>query len=259
MTELFKPRWLLVHLLIVAICGAFVGLGMWQLRRHRERLANNALLAERLALAPQPLSELLERYRLDSAVDDPSSIAYRPARVTGRYDPAHEVLYRIDSSYDGQPGYWVLTPLVLADDAAVLVMRGWVPAQMNAPPVSDAPPPSGEVTLVGVVEYERPTYQGALSALVPRDPPGELAITAYIDTERLAQQMPYPLLPLFLELREQLPAHPEVYPLPPKAPEFNAGSHLGYAIQWFGFLGITVIGYGFILRNWLRDQHKRES
>jgi surfeit locus 1 family protein len=259
MTELLKPRWLLVHLLIAAICVVFVLLGMWQLRRHQERQANNALLAERLMLAPRPLGELLNTYRIDLPEDNPSSIAHRPASVTGHYDPAYELLYRIDSSYDGQPGYLVLTPLILDDETAVLVKRGWVPAQMNTPPVSDAPPPTGEVTLTGSTEYERPEYRGALAALVPRDPPGELDITAYIDTARLSQQMPYTLLPVFLELREQTPPHPEAYPLPLKAPEFEMGSHLGYAIQWFGFLAITLIGYGFILKNWLRDRQRTSA
>lgn len=259
MTELLKPHWLFIHLLIVAICAVFVVLGMWQLRRHHERQANNALLAERLFLTPQPLGELLDGYQLDVPEDDPSSVAYRPVAITGRYDPAFELLYRIDSSYDGQPGYLVLTPFVIANEEAVLVMRGWVPAQMNTPPVSEAPPPEGEVTLEGIVEYSRPEYQGALAALVPRDPPGELAITAYIDTERLSQQMPYTLLPIFVELHEQSPPHPEVYPLALKAPEFEIGSHLGYAIQWFGFLGITLIGYGFILKNWLHDRQQSTS
>jgi surfeit locus 1 family protein len=36
-------------------------------------------------------------------------------------------------------------------------------------------------------------------------------------------------------------------PLPP--PEFeDEGSHLAYAIQWFGFTLIAVVGYGFLLR-----------
>lgn len=253
MTELLKPRWLLIHLLIAAICVAFVGLGRWQLQRHRQRLAANALLAERLALAPEPLAALLVRYRLDVPEDNPESIAYRPAQLTGRFDPAHEVLYRINASYDGQPGYWVLTPLLIDGDEAVLVMRGWVPAQMNRPPLAAAPPPAGEVTLVGIVEYPRAEQRGAL---VPRDPPGELAITAYIDTERLAQQMPYRLLPLFIELRQQQPPHPERYPLPPPEPEFSIGSHLGYAIQWFSFVVITLVGYAFILRGIARERSK---
>ena len=84
--------------------------------------------------------------------------------------------------------------------------------------------------------------------LAPRDPPGDLDITAYTDTKRLEKQMPYELLPIYLELRQQSPAQTGDLPLPLQEPEFTPGSHLGYAVQWFAFTVIGVIGYGFILR-----------
>jgi len=37
-------------------------------------------------------------------------------------------------------------------------------------------------------------------------------------------------------------------PLPPLPPEISEGNHLLYAIQWFSFIGIIVVGYALLLR-----------
>ena len=55
-------------------------------------------------------------------------------------------------SLDGQAGNHVLTPLVLADGRAVVVDRGWVPFEMDEPPVADgAPPGETEVEVEGTL------------------------------------------------------------------------------------------------------------
>ncbi len=253
---LFKPRWLVLHLLGVALAVLFVNFGVWQLRRLEQRRAQNTLLETRLAAEPEALPDLLAKTDPDAAPDDAASIAYRPVTVTGRYDPAHEVLLR-GAGYDGRPGYFVLTPLVLdAVPQAVLVERGWVPFDQDTPPVQAALPPEGTVTLRGVVQPERKRPTGLGSSLTPRDPPGRLAITAYVDTERLQEQLPYTLLPLFVELSAQSPAQQKALPLPLKPPEFSDGPHLGYALQWFSFALIGVVGYVFVLRGVARSRSK---
>lgn len=253
---LLKPRWLALHFLGLALAVLFVNFGFWQLRRFEHRKVQNALLESRLALKPEPLAELLETTGADLPPGNDASIAYRPVVVSGRYDPAHEVLLRSADNYDGQPGYFVLTPLLLNDNEAVLVERGWVPFDLDTPPVREALPPEGKVMVTGAVQptEERPT--GFAAALAPRDPPGDLAITAYVDTERLEAQMPYRLLPLYIELREQSPPQTNTLPLPLKPPEFGNGPHLGYALQWFSFALIGVVGYGFVVRSVARARIK---
>ena len=260
---LLKPRWLALHLAGVALAVLFVNFGLWQLRRLEHRKEQNVLLETRLALAPEPLAALLQTTRPDAPPSDPASSAYRPVTVTGRYDPANEVLLRGGGDYDGQPGYFVLTPLVLdvpaPDQAqAVLVERGWVPFELETPPVQAALPPDGEVTLTGVVQPEQKRPTGLGSGLTPRDPPGKLAITAYVDTDRLQEQMPYTLLPLYVELTAQSPKQANELPLPLKPPEFGNGPHLGYALQWFSFTLIGVVGYVFVLRGVARARAERD-
>lgn len=259
---LLKPRWIVFLIVGLILAILFTSLGFWQLRRLEHRRANNALLTSRMAQTPQPLQNLITTYRTDVSQFDNQSIAYRPTIVTGRYDTANEVLLRTTDNYEGQPGFYILTPLVLEnnqDDStssrqAVLVMRGWVPFELNTPPVKEATPPAGEVTVEGMVypETKRPT--GFLSGLTPKDPPGKLVITAYTDSTRLEEQMPYDLLPVYIRLETQTPAQPDRVPLKPEGLELSEGSHLGYAIQWFAFTLIGITGYVLLIRRTALDQ-----
>jgi surfeit locus 1 family protein len=245
---LLKPRWIgfLIVGLILAIL--FTSLGFWQLSRLEQRRANNALLTSRLAEQPQPLLDLIKNYRTDVSIFDASSIAYRPTTVTGHYDTTHEVLLRTTDNYQGQPGFYILTPLVLENNQAVLVMRGWVPFELNTPPVKEATPPEENITVEGMVYLETKRPTGFLSSLTPKDPPGKLSITAYTDTTRLAEQMPYDLLSLYVRLENQTPPQADTLPLKPEGLELSQGSHLGYAIQWFAFTAIGITGYILLIR-----------
>lgn len=256
---LLKPRWIgfLIVGLILAIF--FTSLGFWQLGRLEQRRANNELLVSRLAESPQPLQDLVNIYRPDVSPFDDSSLAYRPTTVTGRYDTANEVLLRSTDNYEGQPGFYILTPLVLEDNQAVLTMRGWVPFELNTPPVQEATPPEGEVKVAGMVYLETKRPTGFLSSLTPRDPPGKLAVTAYTDTERLEEQMPYDLLPLYVRLETQTPPQTNTLPLKPEGLELSEGSHLGYAIQWFAFTLIGVTGYVLLIRRTALEEGERRK
>ena len=224
------------------------------MHRLETRQARNELLESRFSLEPAPLAALLTEYRTDAPPASDASIAYRPATVTGTYDPEYEVLQRSSEGYDGEPGYFVLTPLALDNDQAVLVKRGWVPFELNTPPIVEASPPPSEVSVQGSVQPSRVPPTGFAANLAPRDPPGELDITAYADLSRLSEQMPYTLLPVYLELQTQSPSQDAALPRPPQPPVFSNGPHLGYAIQWFAFAVITIVGYGFFVRQAVKEQ-----
>ena len=69
-----------------------------------------------------------------------------------------------------------------------------------------------------------------------------------VDLPRIQEQIPYPLLPLYLE-EDQTPGEP-VRRFPRAAPEIalSEGGHLGYAVQWFAFAGILLGGYVLFFR-----------
>lgn len=242
---LLTPRWLAGHLLALSLVVAFVNLGLWQLRRLEARSATNALIEARLAGAPQPYAALVAEGLL------PDALHYRPVVVFGRYDPEHEVLLR-SRSYQGQPGWHVLTPLRLDEERALLVDRGWVPYSMDTPPLEAVRPPEAEVTVYGVLYPSQSAPEGWL---VARDPPeGVLTKVFWIDTERLSRQLPYRLEPFYVALVSQAPAPAGPLPVPPPPPELGPGPHLSYALQWFSFAAIGIVGYALLLRKVLAER-----
>lgn len=192
---------------VAAVC---VRLGFWQLDRLDQRREQNWLVSARLAEPPSPVSEL---------TDLPASDAeFRPAVAEGRYDPDNErILY--GRPLDGRPGDHVLTPLILEDGSAMVVDRGWVPFESgrDLPLTGEAAAPSGLVRIEGF-------------------------LTDIPEAENVPE-IPYEVAPLGIQLQRQDPPQAAGLPVPAPVPELDEGPHLSYAIQWFSFAGVALVGY----------------
>jgi len=203
-------------LAIAALCAR---LGVWQLDRLAQRRARNVEIAARLAKPPLPVGRGTA----------PDSVRQRRVVARGVYDFARERVWPL-RSFDGSPGVALVTPLRLADGSAVLVDRGWVPSP-DAYHVDEAlyrEPDSATVEGLGVVPPARSQGRGDVDPAAWRD------------------SMPYALLPFILQqtgtsARRGLPRR-----WPP--PSLDDGPHLSYAIQWFSFALIIVVGTGALLR-----------
>jgi surfeit locus 1 family protein len=212
------------HIILIAIAAivAFtcVRLGFWQLNRLHGRRDVNAMLEARGAEAPAPIATL-----------QPDAMPYRHVTATGRYDPSHEQILSGRTSDGGDPGNHVLTPLVLDNGTAVIVDRGWVPLEVQTPPVTgQAAAPAGTVTVTGLA---LPPDQVSAPPVNPSPP-----LVTRIDLGR--GDVPYTLLPVYVLLQSQQPA--QAVPQVVAPPVFDDGPHLSYAIQWFSFATIAVVG-----------------
>ncbi len=237
---LLRPRWLAGLGLVVLVVVTFTRLGVWQLHRLDERRAYEALVASRLAAAPVPLEDVL------AGGTDADAIRYRRVTASGTYDTAHEVILYGRTQGD-QSGNHVLTPLILDDGSAVAVDRGWVPFEDDSPPLADAAPPNGTVRVTGVL------LPPEVETAPPSPPAAPTATFAKVDLGALAAQVPYRLAPAYLLMGSQQPtpaALPLVAPLPDAA---DAPPHLSYAIQWFSFAAIAVVGFVVLVRR----EHRR--
>jgi surfeit locus 1 family protein len=233
-----RPRWILSHVLVLALVVSMIGLGFWQLRRLDEKRDHNAVVR---AAQAAPVAD-----NDDVATADD---AFRRATATGEYDTGEEVMVR-SRTKDGRPGVWVLTPLVRDDGTAVVVNRGFLATQGVPDQVpADAAPPDGEVDVSGVVQASQ--RKGRFGSTDPDEV--ELTSLARADIERLQQQVPYPLLPVYLQLTEQDPPQPGELPEPVPLPPLDEGPHLSYAVQWFIFTTIALVGYPIILRRRARE------
>jgi cytochrome oxidase assembly protein ShyY1 len=129
--------------------------------------------------------------------------------------------------------------MVLADGRAVLINRGWVPLEMDEV-LARADPPAGEVTISGWLGLTRTRQSGGAT-----EPDGRLTQIARVDIDRLQQQMPFELLPVYISADQTEVSLPIAVSRPITSDE---GPHLLYAIEWFSFTLISVVGYGFLLR-----------
>lgn len=229
----------LLGTLVALLAALFVALGIWQLDRLGQVRERNRLLRSRLeqeplnaaALPAAPSSQAVE------------GLALRRTTATGRYDVDEQILIR-SRQHRGQNGFHVLTPLRQEGGPAVLVNRGWIPVGSQAPPVDRAAPPADQVEVTGIL---RDSEEAGL--LGPRDPPtGELKRAFRIDVERLSHQLPYAVVPLWVQLTDQRPAQGGPLPVPAPPPDLDEGPHLSYAIQWFSFAMIAVVGFAAYAR-----------
>lgn len=243
MRPLLRPSALASHVLVLAVVVGLVSLGQWQFQRLDERRAQNARLEERLAAAPVDVEELAAR----DAVDD-AALEYRRVTVTGTYLADEELLLE-GRELRGQAGRDSFVPLELADGTLVLVRRGWVPRELGPPPLADAAPPAGQVTVEGYLERSVPE-----PGFGPRNPAeGELSVLQVPDVPRIAEQLPAPTFPMIVRLTAQDPppvASPAVAErgleaLPAIRPQepFDEGSHLSYGLQWYSFALLALIAY----------------
>lgn len=127
-----RPR-SFVTLLVLAVCAAlafaaFVALGSWQLQRLQWKLALIERVEQRVHTAPVPAPGP-ERWPFISAESD----EYRHVRLSGRF--MHEQSTLVQAATELGSGYWLLTPLHVADNAGgatVLVNRGFIPLEAAA-------------------------------------------------------------------------------------------------------------------------------
>lgn len=238
-----RPRWIGLTVFAVAVVAVCVRLGIWQLDRLEGRREFNDRYAAGLAAAARPLEDLLR---------GGGALAYRRVTATGRYDTEHEVIL-YGRALDGQPGNHLLTPLVLTDGRAVLIDRGWVPFEMDEPPVAAAAPPRGEVEVVG------PLFAGRAGGAGEVPEGGDRVTTVRtVDLDAIARDVPYELVPWFVQLQTQSPP-PGDLPVPEPAPELDEGPHLSYAFQWFAFATIAAIGYAILVRREVVERRSSET
>lgn len=244
-----RPKWILSHLFVVALAAAMISLGFWQLRRLDQKKDANRVVRARMSEPVADVGALL-------AVGDPYSAATdlvdRPVRTVGTWLGSEQVLVR-GRSLDSIPGSWVLTPLRRSDGSLVIVNRGWIPnsGTYDAVPPQYVPP-AGPVTVTGLLQ---PT--AVRQGLGPVDPPGRrLTSLARADIARYAEQLDAPVVPAWVQLQTTSPASSTSARVPRVLgpPALDEGPHFSYAMQWFIFSTIAIVGYPLILRRNAREK-----
>ncbi len=208
----------------VAAALVCVRLGIWQLDRLDQRRTANAAIVAAKGQVPVELTSLTP--------SDAVEIPYRPVTVRGTYDGANElILY--GRSLGGVNGNHVLTPLEPTDGGPLIVVdRGWVPIEMDAPPLEEAPASEGEVEVAGTLQSPDAEGGGALDSTT----------VSRIDLTQIEATLGRPVFPMVLVARSQDPPPAGDLPRPVPLPDLGEGPHLSYALQWFAFAAIALVG-----------------
>ena len=251
----YHAGWICSHIFVAACIIAFVNLGFWQLSRLHGRRQVNAMIEARMASPAVPIQSLVrphEDYKIANHRD------YRQVTVTGHYDNANQMLIRDEQDAQDDPGWWLVTPMILPDGSAVAINRGFVPLTLGESgllatdengALPQYAPPTGTVTVTGLL-FPTQNRSGG-----PYDPAaGHLHTLSRVDLFRWQRQVSYPLYPVYVNLVSSKPAQHGAYPEPVPPPSLGDGPHLNYAGQWFIFATLTAIVYPLLLRRVFRNR-----
>ncbi len=218
-------------LLFLLVLTFLVLLGFWQLGRADEKrsffgqqkLSSNKGEVELLSLLPNSLE----------------SLRYRKVKIAGHYDQHHQFL--IDNQIvNGQAGYFVMTPLVLAGmNKAVLVNRGWVPLNKDRHILPDITIKSeAKMTLTGRINNFPVVGMKLAGAEIPTE--SWPSVVQLVDINILSTKLGIPLFPFQVELD---PALSEGFLRDWKTNSIiSPEKHVAYAVQWFGLaMTLTIL------------------
>jgi len=217
----FRPAFLPTAATAVFV-ALFVVAGVWQHARMEQKLALRAELDAAARNAPVPLP----------APGDWGGWRFRPVIARGTFDAAHQI-YIDNRIRAGRVGYDVVAPLTLDDGRKVLVDRGFIPAGATRSELPAAPPPAGEVALVGRVNEPAKAYLELASDTV------QGPLWQNLDARRYARVTGIDVLPIVVEQTAPIDAADALERDWP-APDFGAERHLVYMVQWFVFAALAA-------------------
>lgn len=216
--------------LVAALLGTALTarLGVWQLDRAAQKTALQDALDARRLMPPLAPAELA------TGAAQAAEQHHRAITLNGRWLAARSV-YLDNRQMNGRPGFFVVTPLLLADGTAVVVQRGWLPRDVadraRIAPFSTA---EGPVQVTGRIAtppgrlYE---FAGAASGPIRQN----------LDLAGFGSEIGRTLRPLSVVQEEgPLTAADGLLRQWPR-PAADVQKHYGYAFQWFA-LATLILG-----------------
>jgi surfeit locus 1 family protein len=209
----------------VVLAALFIRLGFWQIDRLGQRRARNAVIASKLAEAPVSVDRLHD------------TTSFLRATVAGTPDYANEFVLT-GRSRQGSPGVYIVTPIRrTGNDTAVLVTRGWVYA------------PDAATVDVTPWREARGVFNGYSLPLPDTAPSQHQRITGggrklrTLSRAGVRALVPYPVSARYLVSQDSAA---DSTPARVALPVLDDGPHLSYAIQWFSFAAIAIVGAGVV-------------
>jgi surfeit locus 1 family protein len=218
--------WAVTVAAVAGMAGTFA-LGAWQLGRAHEKLALQASIDQRKALAPVGQQALL-------GAGPSGDLMYRPVVVRGTWVAQHTI-FLDNRQMNGKPGFYVVTPLRLEGSGrAVPVVRGWVQRNFaDRERLPHIPTPQGVIELHGrMAPPPAKLYEFAGT------PPG--LIRQNLDLAQWRAETGLALLDVAVQ-QTGSPSEGLLRDWPEAAS--GAEKNYGYAFQWWALSGLIAILY----------------
>lgn len=228
MVGTYWKRWVGLVIFAAVLVACFIRLGEWQLDRRETKHERNAVI---VAQQQAPVASFGETFGGTITPDR----QYRRVSVQGTFDPDHQLQVRYRSN-EGNSGYEVVVPLRTSTGEWLLVDRGFGRRPSSGPlpdPSSIPAPPTGLVTVEG---YVMASESGPQNAALPTG--GSVRL---IDSAEIAAWSGLPLVDGYLSTTALTPAQDGGL-VPVALPELSEGPHMSYALQWFSFALIGIVG-----------------
>jgi surfeit locus 1 family protein len=231
--------WLvLFDLAALLVVAGLVALAVWQTHRRTWKLDLIARVEARIS-APVTAAPPRERWPDISAAAD----EYRRVTVTGRRLEDRSALVQAVTEHGR--GYWVMTPLVQNDGTAVLINRGFVPADKRDPSYWRGRN-EGFDTVTGLLRMSEP--RGAF--LRTNDPGADRWFSRDVEAIAASRRLP-PTAPDFIDA-ERAP-HRTGLPVPGLTVISFPNNHLIYALTWAALALMAAAGAVFVNMDVLRS------
>lgn len=226
-------RMLTAFLLFLAVI--FLALGTWQVQRLFWKLDLIERVDARIHADPVPAPSRTEWNTVSAEKDE-----YRRVSVTGLFQ--HDKTVLVQAVTERGAGFWVLTPLILADGTAVLINRGFVPADRRDPAARVASElAAGPVRIIGLLRISEPG--GAF--LRSNDPANDRwfsrDVAAIAAAKGLANAAPY-----FIDA--DATPNPGGLPIGGLTVVTFRNTHLIYALTWYALAAMSVVAASFVHR-----------
>ena len=222
----FRPLPVLTLWFVPAL-AILVGLGAWQVQRLHWKQDLIARVEQRMAAPADALADALS--------DGLAAAEWRHVHVQGRFLHGKEI-FLFAPSRAGEPGYHVVTPLVLENENSVLIDRGFVPENLKNPAVRNEGQIAGDVTVSGVVRLSQPP------GMFTPAPDRINRIWFARDIPSMAEAAGERLMAPVVVEAEAAP-NPGGYPIGGQTRTDFRNEHLQYAITWFGLAFVLTVIY----------------
>ncbi|WP_064686218.1 SURF1 family protein [Rhizobium bangladeshense] len=229
-------------MLVLIALAILISLGTWQLERLHWKEGLLADIATRQAAAPAPLSDI------EAMAASGGDIEYRKVTATGRYINNKE--RHFFATWRGQTGFYVYTPLELADGRVLFVNRGFVPYENKEPEMRVQGQLTDQQTVTGLARGKLP---GKPSSLVPDNDVAK-NIFYWKDLDVMAESVGLDkarVLPFFVDA-DSTP-NPAGLPIGGVTQVDLPNDHLQYALTWYGLAAVLVV---VVAISWFRKSGK---